>query len=169
MRRNSWPRLSRLFAALWVGLSLAACGVVAPPTPTSTPSPVPTDTATLEPTNCPYVQNPGPAPAEVVTRAQAAFAATGLPGEVRATGYGEYSCEHFGLMGVDFEIRISAPDLTDFKAMAAQAAQVASIPQDALQNTTQLGNFNIQFRTSDNHFCWWNTASQTCGDVMTGP
>jgi hypothetical protein len=120
------------------------------------------------PTPCPYVQNPGPAPAEVVTRAQNAFAATGLPGSVNVTGYGEYQCDKFGLMGVDFQFNLTVADFTDQKAMAALAAQVKSIPQAALQGASSLGQVKIRFTTAT-QFCWWDDASQTCGQPLNGP
>jgi hypothetical protein len=160
------------FLSLLLAFNLAACSALASATPTATSIPTATSTpapiATTEQTQCAYTQNPGPAPEAVVNRAQTAFAATGLPGEVLVNGYGEYnSCGGFGLMEVDFQINLVVPSLTDQAAMAALVPQVQDIPQQALQGESSLGNFKIQFKTTD-HFCWWDIAAKTCGDILNG-
>jgi len=164
-------RLAKIFrfVSLFLALNLAACSVLAPATPTALPpSATPVPTATTDQTQCAYTQNPGPAPDSVVSRAQTAFAATGLPGEVLVNGYGEYnSCGGFGLMEVDFQVNLVVADLTDQAAMAALVPQVQDIPQKALQGESSLGNFKIQFKTTD-HFCWWDIAAKTCGDILNG-
>lgn len=144
------PRTA-LLLTLALSLILTACSTVLP-----------------TPTPCAFVQNPGPAPAEVVTRAQAAFNATGLPGSVNVTGYGEYQCDKFGLMGVDFQFNLAVADFTDQKALAALADKVKDIPQAALQGASSLGQVKIRFTTAT-QFCWWDAATQTCGDPLNGP
>ncbi len=136
---------------------------IAPQRPaTDTPSVVITVTV------CPFVENPGPAPADLVKRAQDAFAATGLKGELLVSGEGEYTCSEFHLRSVDFEFSLDVPDLKDESAMKTLASRIKKYPVKEVLNGHNLGNFKLRFQAGG-QFCWWDENNQSCGPAMPLP
>ena len=166
-----------VFVLLLVSL---ACNIPLPssttPTPTLTPTETPTQTTTPTPTPivitptvtvCAYVENPGPVPPELEKRAQDAFAVTGLKGDLKVSGEGEYTCSEFHLRSVDFEFSMDIADLTDIGSMKDIVDKVKMYPVKEVLNNTNLGNFRIRFRNAT-QFCWWDDA-QGCGPAMSLP
>jgi len=115
-------------------------------------------------TICPWVENPGPVPPEIEQRAQAAFAASSLPGSLRLTGEGEYTCTEFHLRSVGFEFTLDVSDLHDLDAMRKLAARVKDFPVRDVLNGGNLDAVRIRFRHGKD-FCWWDGV-QGCGPVM---
>lgn len=169
-----------LFLVFVLLLISLACNIPLPDSATSTPTPTPTATLTLTPTPtptpvvitptvtvCAFVENPGPPPPELVKRAQAAFEATGLKGDLKVSGEGEYVCSEFHLRSVDFEFTLDIADLTDIGSMKEMVDKVKMYPIKEVLDNTNLGNFRIRFR-NEKLFCWWDDA-QGCGQVMSLP
>jgi len=118
-------------------------------------------------TVCPFVENPGPPPADLVKRAQAAFAATGLAGDLKVTGEGEYTCSEFHLRSVSFEFSLDVSNLKDVGAMRPLAARVKEFPVKEVLAGNNLGDIKVRFRAGG-EFCWWDDA-QGCGPAMPLP
>jgi hypothetical protein len=143
-----------------------ACSLPLSAAATSTPAP----TAFVLPptvTICPFVENPGPPPPELVKRAQDAFAATGLKGDVKVTGEGEYTCSEFHLRSVSFEFTLDVADLKDTAMMKALAEKLKVYPVKHVLDNTNFGYSKVRFRAGK-EFCWWDDV-QSCGPVMPLP
>ncbi len=166
-------RISTYAGVLILLIFFAGCGkspTVAPtvtpiPTLTSTPTATRTPAPTITPTTCPYMQNPGPTPPEVEKRAQEAFinlGATGIRGKLQLDAYGEYSCEHFGVMGINYVYTVTVTDLGD---QAAMRAIVATLKESA-KNTVQgynLGQVTVRFVTGQQ--CVWDELQNACSPI----
>ncbi len=113
------------------------------------------------------MENPGPPPPELVKRAQDAFAATGLKGDLRVTGEGEYTCREFHLRSVSFEFTLDVADLKDSAMEKAIADKLKVYPVKEVLNNTNLGDIRVRFR-SGKQFCWWDDV-QGCGPAMPLP
>jgi hypothetical protein len=148
-----------LIAALVLLAVSLACSL--PFRASATPIPEPD---VLPPTLCPFIQNPGPPPADLVKRAQDAFAATGLPGELKVTGEGEYTCTEFHLRSVGFEFTLDVADLTDAGAMKDMVVKLEEYPVKDVLDGKNLDNIKVRFRAGG-QFCWWHYA-QGCGPAM---
>jgi hypothetical protein len=123
-----------------------------------------TATPTLSPTMCPFVQNPGPPPPEVVKRAQDTFAAMGIAGDLRVSGEGEYTCNEFHLRSVSFEFSLDVSDLKDIGAMKTLAARINAFPVKEVLGNTNFGGMKLRFKAGG-MFCWWDDV-QGCGPVI---
>jgi hypothetical protein len=157
-----------LIAAVVMLAASLACSLPfrAPATPIPEPDVLPPTQAPIgpPPTMCPFIQNPGPPPADLIKRAQDAFAATGLPGELKVTGEGEYTCTEFHLRSVGFEFTVDIADLTDVGAMKDMAVKLEAYPVKDVLDGKNLDNIKLRFRAGD-QFCWWDD-TQGCGPVM---
>jgi hypothetical protein len=116
---------------------------------------------------CPYVENPGPPPADLVKRAQDAFTATSLKGDLNVTGDGEYTCSQFHLRSVSFEFTLDVADLKDTAMMKALADKLKVYPVEQVLDNTNFGDIKVRFRAGK-EFCWWDDV-QGCGPVMAKP
>ena len=146
-----------------IAVSLACSApfsAVATPMPTAF---VPPPTMTI----CPFMENPGPPPADLVKRAQDAFAAAGFVGDLQVTGEGEYTCAQFHLRSVSFGFSLDVKDLKDTGAMKILAAKVKAYPVKEVLGGVNLGELKIRFRAGK-EFCWWDDV-QGCGSAMPLP
>jgi hypothetical protein len=132
--------------------------------------PTPAPTAFVLPptiTVCPFVENPGPPPPELVKRAQDAFAAFGFKGDLKVTGEGEYTCAEFHLRSVSFEFTLDVADLKDAAMMKALADKLKVYPVKQVLGNTNFGDSKVRFRAGK-EFCWWDDV-QGCGPAMPLP
>jgi hypothetical protein len=145
-------------------LSSACNRVMAPPlTPIPTFTPIlPTPT-----TQCAWMRNPGPPPPEVKQHALAAFAASGIQGDLRVQANGEYYCAEYHVQDIEFEFYLLAPDVRDLAALQATNALVQALAKDSLQGWN-LGQIRIHY-ASGSEECWWNDLSNACDPIWPLP
>ena len=152
-----------IFVLLLVSL---ACSI--PLSAAATPTPAPT-AFVLPPTItiCPFMENPGPPPADLVKRAQDAFAATNLKGDLKVTGEGEYTCAEFLLRSVSFGFTLDIADLKDIGSMKEMVDKLKMYPVKEVLNNANFGSLKIRF-SNGKEFCWWDDA-QGCGPAIPLP
>jgi|WetSurMetagenome_2_1015567.scaffolds.fasta_scaffold106685_3 hypothetical protein len=146
------------FAIILVLLALLiGCSTIQP-----TPTPLPPTLTPIQPTPtvCFWTRNPGPAPEEVVTRAQEAFSASGMVGTLWLEANGEYYCSEYHVQDVGFEFHLQVNDLKDEAAMRELVARAQTLAADSVQGWN-LGTIRILFQ-SDTEECWWDELQDSC-------
>ena len=144
-----------LIIALFVSILLGSCIPIQafiPITPT--------------PTSCPYAQNPGPPPPAVVNKARVAFnelGSKGIRGTLNVGADGEYSCDRFGVMAVNFEYTLIVNDLEDQATLEKFASTVTKSARDSVKGWN-LGTIRIRFISGKE--CRWDDAQKTCTPIV---
>jgi hypothetical protein len=157
-QRIAFAIILTLLALLISCSTLQSASTLHPPTFTPVP---PTLTPILPtPTVCFWTRNPGPAPAEVVTRAQDAFAASGMTGTLWLEANGEYYCSEYHVEDIGFEFHLLLSDLTDLVKMKDLVAQAHTLAADSVEGWN-LGTIRILFQ-SDTEECWWDDLQNAC-------